>query len=181
MFVNRGHKDLKQSLSAQASSTAQRSKHSLPLKTLIVEDERRSIAFHTSLVFPSVTTADECSCHTALSVFIRCGGVERASVGCLEEAGRVTAIPAWLWNLSVGERRPHGAPAPLEPMQTMDQDPAKVERPCWYLNTGEVYCFTLSLLALVCRPQHYFTSTAGHLSKWMVAEPMSVFLYELNP
>ncbi len=108
MFVNRGHKYLKQSLSAQSSSRAQRSKHSLLLKTLIIEDERRSIAFHTSLVFPSVTTADECSCHTALSVFNRCGGVERASVRCLEVAGRVTAIPAWLWNLSVGEWRPTG-------------------------------------------------------------------------
>lgn len=121
MFVNRGHKYLKQSLSAQ-SSTAQRSKHSLPLKTLIVEDERRSVAFHTSLVFPSVTTADECSCHTALSVFTRCGGVERASVRCLEEAGRVTAIPSLAMEALSGGEETHGAPAPLEPTQTMDQD-----------------------------------------------------------
>lgn len=111
MFVNRGHKYLKQSLSGQASSTAQRSKHSLPLKTLVIEDERRPVAFHTSLVFPSVTTADECPCHTSLSVFICCGGKERASVRYLEEAGRVTAIPSLAMTPLSGGEETHGAPA----------------------------------------------------------------------
>lgn len=147
MFVNRGHKYLKQSLSGQASSTAQRSKHSLPLKTLVIEDERRSVAFHTSLVFPSVTTADECSCHTSPSLCLFIAEEWRGPVlGVWRKQGELRPFPAWLWCLSVGERRPTG-PLLHWSTQTTDRDPAWVEELCWYLNTSEIYCFTLSLLS----------------------------------
>lgn len=127
MFVNRGHKYLKQSLSGQASSTAQRSKHSLPLKTLVIEDERRSVAFHTSLVFPSVTTADECTCHASPSLCLFVAEEWRGPVlGVWRKQGELLPFPAWLWCLSVGERRPTG-PLLHWSTQTMDRDLACVD------------------------------------------------------
>lgn len=78
----------------------------------------------------------------SLTVFIRCGGVERASVRCLEEAGRVTAIPSLAMVPLSGGEETHGAPTALEHTNNGS-------RPCLcgYLNTSEIYSFSLYLLS----------------------------------
>lgn len=99
------------------------------------------------------------------------------ALGVWKKQGELRPFPAWLWNLSAGERRPTG---PLLHWSPHKQWAKSGRAMLIFKHRWDLLDFTLSPLSSVSQPQHYFTSTAGQLSNWKAAEPLSVYLYESN-